>query len=83
MFFGIHLEELLAGPPIHPKQIGNLKKNVMDELQQFITQSAIGPYSPWVRNLVFTIFLSIVLTLMGMLAVLLLHGHHMNVSFGY
>ena len=55
----------------------------MDDLQQFITQSAIGPYSPWVRNLVFTIFLSIVLTLMGMLAVLLLHGHHMNVSFGY
>ena len=55
----------------------------MDVLQQFITKSAIGPYSPWIRNLVFSVFLSIVLTLVGMLAILLLHGHHMTVSFGY
>ena len=59
------------------------KRNAMDVLQQFITQSAIGPYSPWIRNLVFSIFLSIVLTLAGMLAVLLLHGQQMTLSFGY
>jgi len=55
----------------------------MDVLQHFIAKSAIGPYSPWIRNLVFSIFLLIILTLVGMLSVLLLHGHHMTVSFGY
>ncbi|MDX1333241.1 MAG: hypothetical protein R3252_09445 [Robiginitalea sp.] len=55
----------------------------MDVLQQFIGQSAIGPYSPWIRNLVFSIFLTIVATLLGMLGILLLHGHQLQVSFGY
>ena len=55
----------------------------MDVLQQFITQSPIGPYSPWIRNLVFSLFLSIVLTLMSMLTILLLHGHQIPISFGY
>ena len=55
----------------------------MDVLQQIIAQSAIGSYSPWIRNLVFSLFLSIVLTLVGMLVVLLLHGHQMTLSFGY
>ncbi|MEJ2583918.1 MAG: hypothetical protein P8Z38_02385 [Robiginitalea sp.] len=55
----------------------------MDVLQQFIAQSAIGPYSPWIRILVFAIFLSILMTLAGMLIILLLHGHQVNISFGY
>ncbi|MFZ9002728.1 MAG: hypothetical protein ACO20F_11120 [Robiginitalea sp.] len=52
-------------------------------LQKILAQSAIGSYSPWVRYLVFALFLSIVLILVGMLVILLLHGHQMNISFGY
>lgn len=55
----------------------------MDVLQQIIAQSAIGPYRPWIRNLVCFLFLSIILTLAGMLVILLLHGHQIGVSFGY
>jgi hypothetical protein len=55
----------------------------MDVLKQIIAQSAIGPYSPWIQNLVLSIFLSIVLTLVGMLTYLLFHGHQTNVAFGY
>ena len=60
-----------------------LKKNAMYVLQKILAQSAIGSYSPWVRYLVFVLFLSIVLILVGMLVILLLHGHQMNISFGY
>ncbi len=55
----------------------------MDVFQHFIAKSAIGSYSPWIRNLVFSVFISIVLTLIGMLAVLLAHGHQMHISFGF
>lgn len=55
----------------------------MEVFRHFIAQSPIGPYSPWIRNLVFSVFISIVLTLIGMLAILLAHGHRMQISFGF
>lgn len=84
MIFGMYLVLKEIDPTQTPglKQ-ANKKLHAMDVLQQIIAQSAIGPFSPWVRNLVLSIFLAIVLTLLGMLAILLLHGHQMQVSFGY
>lgn len=55
----------------------------MDVLNKILQKSAIGQFAPWLRYIVVFIFLTILLTLISMLAVLMFQGPHMNISFGY
>lgn len=55
----------------------------MDVLNQIVNQSAIGPLNVWVRKLIISLFLAIVITLLSMLAALLIYGQQLQFSFGY
>lgn len=55
----------------------------MDVINEIIKKSAIGPLSNWFKSLVLLLFSSIVVTLLGMLVLLLIHGPQLHISFGY
>ena len=55
----------------------------MDVLQQILSQSAIGPYSRTSKNVVISLFLAIVITLLAMFTTLLVFGNEISIRFGY
>ena len=84
--FGTALVSDTAGSPQpNPSTTTENTQNVsiMDVLQQILLQSAIGAYSRTSKNVVISLFLAIVITLLAMFATLLVFGNEMNIRFGY
>ncbi len=61
----------------------NAKKNAMDVINEIIRQSAIGPLSRWYKNLVLSLFSSIVFTCLMMLVLLFTYGVEGSLNIGY
>ena len=57
--------------------------SIMDVLQQILSQSAIGSYSRTSKNVVISLFLAIVITLLAMFTTLLVFGNEISIRFGY
>ncbi|WP_180272374.1 hypothetical protein [Maribacter sp. 4U21] len=55
----------------------------MDVINEILQKSALGVLSNAYKSLVLVLFASIVTTLVIMLLLLLKHGSHINVQFGY
>jgi len=61
----------------------NLKKEIMDVINEIISQSAIGSLSKGIKSLILSVFSSIVITLFVMLVALIINGGDLHFSFGY
>lgn len=55
----------------------------MDVLYQIVKESAIGPVTAWLKSLVISLFIAIVVTLVSMLVILLMHGSTTAITYGY
>ncbi|WP_281543248.1 hypothetical protein [Maribacter aestuarii] len=55
----------------------------MDVINEIIQNSAIGPLSKFYKSMVLLLFSTIVTMLSAMLVILLTHGSHMTIHFGY
>lgn len=55
----------------------------MDVLHEIIRDSAAGQLSAGLRTMVLSLFVSIVLILIGMLGTLLFYGNQVPIQFGY
>jgi len=71
----------------HPKncqkKFNAKKREIMDVINQIISQSAIGTLSNWYKSVVLLVFSSIVVTLFTMLVILLANASHLTTNFSY
>lgn len=70
----------------HPKSYENclmLKKEIMDVINEIISQSAIGALSKWYKSAILLVFSSIVVILFTMLVVLIANASQFTANFSY
>jgi hypothetical protein len=61
----------------------NVKREIMDVIKEIIQNSAIGSMSKLYRNLVLSVFSSIVFILLSMIIFLITNASDLTFSYGY